>query len=116
MITMTQAAINKALDVLGKQGFPILGLRVSVVGAGCSGFSYSLTSVSEINILDKIYEFEGAVPGGENKKLKVVVDQVSLLYLEGCEIDYLETLEASGFKFNNPNIKSTCRCGSSFSA
>ena len=58
-------------------------------------------------MLDKTYNFEG---------LKVFVDQASLLYLDGAEVDYVETLEGSGFKFNNPNVKSTCGCGSSFSA
>ena len=58
-------------------------------------------------MLDKTYNF------GD---LKVFVDQASLLYLEGAEVDYVETLEGSGFKFNNPNVKSTCGCGSSFSA
>ena len=58
-------------------------------------------------MLDKTYSFEG---------LKVFVDQASLLYLDGAEVDYVESLEGSGFKFNNPNMKSTCGCGSSFSA
>jgi iron-sulfur cluster assembly protein len=53
-----------------------------------------------------VYEFEG---------LKVLVDQMSEMYLDGISIDYIETIEGSGFKFNNPNVKSTCGCGSSFS-
>ena len=58
-------------------------------------------------ILDKTYNF------GD---LRVFIDQASMLYLDGAEVDYVETLEGSGFKFNNPNVKSTCGCGSSFSA
>ncbi len=58
-------------------------------------------------LLDKTYQFDG---------LKVFVDQASLLYLDGAEVDFVESLEGSGFKFNNPNVKSTCGCGSSFSA
>jgi iron-sulfur cluster assembly protein len=58
-------------------------------------------------LLDKIYDFSG---------LKVYVDQASMLYLEGASVDYVETLEGSGFKFNNPNVRNTCGCGSSFSA
>lgn len=116
MVTMTQAAINKVLDILESQDPTVLGLRVSVIGGGCSGFSYSMAFVNEKNSLDKTYILESTTPGGENKKLTVVVDQASLLYLDGIEIDYLETLEGSGFKFNNPNVKSTCGCGSSFSA
>jgi iron-sulfur cluster assembly protein len=57
--------------------------------------------------MDQTYDFGG---------LKVFVDAASLLYLEGCNVDYIETLEGAGFKFNNPNVKSTCGCGSSFSA
>jgi iron-sulfur cluster assembly accessory protein len=62
---------------------------------------------SETSGIDKTFEFDG---------LKVFVDQASLLYLNGAKIDYVETLEASGFKFDNPNAKTTCGCGSSFSA
>jgi iron-sulfur cluster assembly protein len=58
-------------------------------------------------MLDKVYNYEG---------LKVFVDQASLMYLEGAEVDYVESLEGSGFKFSNPNVKSTCGCGSSFNA
>jgi iron-sulfur cluster assembly protein len=58
-------------------------------------------------MLDKTYDFDG---------LKVFVDQASMLYLDGAEVDYVETMEGSGFKFNNPNVKTTCGCGSSFSA
>jgi iron-sulfur cluster assembly protein len=58
-------------------------------------------------LLDKTYNFEG---------LNVFIDQASMLYLDGAEVDYVETLEGSGFKFNNPNVKSTCGCGSSFNA
>ena len=59
------------------------------------------------NMLDKTFTYEG---------LRLFVDQASLLYLDGVEVDYVEGLEGSGFKFNNPNVKSTCGCGSSFSA
>ena len=58
-------------------------------------------------LMDKVYTFDG---------LKVYVDQASLLYLDGARVDYVESLEGSGFKFENPNVKSTCGCGSSFSA
>ncbi|MBI4459012.1 MAG: iron-sulfur cluster assembly accessory protein [Acidobacteria bacterium] len=85
------------------------GLRIGVVGGGCSGFSYSMmfeeNRQDELG-MDKVFEFDG---------LKVFVDQASLLYLDNTEIDYIETLEGSGFKFSNPNVKSTCGCGSSFS-
>lgn len=116
MIKITETAVNKVLGILESQDPPVSGLRVAVVGGGCSGFSYSMVFENSPGLLDKTYEFEGVGSGGEHKKLKVMVDQASLLYLDGVEIDYLETLEGHGFKFNNPNTKSTCGCGSSFSA
>jgi len=81
------------------------GLRIAVVGGGCSGFSYSMSFENSPNILDKTYDSDG---------FKVIVDQASLLYLEGVEVDFVDSLEGSGFKFNNPQVKSTCGCGSSF--
>src|SRR5207244_13149536 len=83
------------------------GLRISVVGGGCSGFSYTMAFENQPNMLDKTYNYDG---------LKVFVDQASLLYLDGAEVDYVESLEGAGFKFNNPHVKSTCGCGSSFQA
>ena len=77
------------------------------MGGGCSGFSYSMAFETSPGMLDKTYNFGG---------LKVFIDQASMLYLDGAEVDYVETLEGSGFKFSNPNAKSTCGCGSSFSA
>lgn len=107
MIQLTQTAVTKVQEILGSQDPKPEGLRISVVGGGCSGFSYSMAFENKPGMLDKIYKFED---------LKVFVDQASLLYLDGAEVDYVETLEGSGFKFNNPNVKSTCGCGSSFNA
>lgn len=107
MISLTPVAAGKVQEILESQEPKPAGLRISVVGGGCSGFSYSMAFENKPGMLDKTYDFEG---------LKVFVDQASLLYLEGAEVDYVETLEGSGFKFNNPNVKSTCGCGSSFSA
>lgn len=80
-------------------------LRVAVVGGGCSGFQYHMAFENQSNDSDNVYDFSG---------LRVLVDQMSEMYLDGVEIDYIETLEGAGFKFNNPNVKSTCGCGSSF--
>jgi iron-sulfur cluster assembly protein len=91
---------------LGATAVPA-GLRISVVGGGCSGFTYSMAFENTPNMLNKTYQFNG---------LKVFIDQASMFYLDGAEVDYVETLEGSGFKFNNPNVKSTCGCGSSFNA
>lgn len=107
MIQLTETAVTKVHEILGQQEPQPAGLRISVVGGGCSGFSYSMAFENAPGFLDKTYDFGG---------LKVFVDQASLLYLDGAEVDYVESLEGSGFKFNNPNVKSTCGCGSSFSA
>lgn len=106
MIQLTETAVGKVNEILGMQDPKPAGLRISVVGGGCSGFSYSMAFENASNMLDKTYNF------GE---LKVFIDQASMLYLDGVEVDYVETLEGSGFKFNNPQVKSTCGCGSSFS-
>lgn len=102
---LTPTAVEKVKEILAKQDPQPLGLRVAVVGGGCSGFSYQMNFENQTNGIDKIFEFDG---------LKVFVDQASLMYLKGTRIDYIETLEGSGFKFENPNVKSTCGCGSSF--
>jgi iron-sulfur cluster assembly protein len=107
MVQITPTAVNKVREILEAQNPKPAGLRLAVVGGGCSGFSYSMAFENKPSMLDKTYDYEG---------LKVYVDQASMLYLEGAEVDYVETLEGSGFKFNNPNVKSTCGCGSSFSA
>ena len=107
MIRLTETAVGKVQEILSSQEPKPAGLRISVVGGGCSGFSYSMQFETSPGMLDKTYDFSG---------LKVFVDQASLLYLDGAEVDYVESLEGSGFKFNNPNTKSTCGCGSSFSA
>ncbi|MDP3954449.1 MAG: iron-sulfur cluster assembly accessory protein [bacterium] len=113
---MTQAAIDKVLELMLTQKDPIpLGLRVSVQGGGCSGFQYRMQFIEKENdklALDKEFLFRDK----NNQELKVLVDQASILYLKNCEIDYVETLESAGFKFNNPDTTSTCGCGSSFSA
>ena len=106
-ITLTATAVKKVKEILEAQDPKPAALRLGVRGGGCSGFSYSMAFEMEKGAMDKEYDFDG---------LKVLVDGVSSMYLDGCEVDYVETLEASGFKFNNPNVKSTCGCGSSFSA
>jgi iron-sulfur cluster assembly protein len=106
MVTLTDTAVTKVKEILDSQEPKPNGLRIAVVGGGCSGFSYSMAFENTPNMLDKTYNY------GD---LKVFIDQASLLYLDGAEVDYVETLEGSGFKFNNPNVKSTCGCGSSFS-
>jgi iron-sulfur cluster assembly protein len=107
MIQLTETAVGKVKEILGAQDPKPEGLRISVVGGGCSGFSYSMAFENSAGLLDKTYNFDG---------LKVFIDQASMLYLDGASVDYVESLEGAGFKFSNPNVKSTCGCGSSFSA
>ncbi len=107
MVSLTPVAVEKVKEILAQQNPHPAGLRVAVVGGGCSGFSYHMAFENQVNEnSDNVYEFEG---------LKIMVDQMSEMYLDGIQIDYIETIEGSGFKFNNPNVKSTCGCGSSFS-
>ncbi len=107
MVTLSDKAVEKVKEIMSSQEPQPAGLRIAVVGGGCSGFSYSMAFENQPNMLDKTYAYDG---------LKVYIDQASMLYLDGAEVDYVETLEGSGFKFNNPHVKSTCGCGSSFQA
>ena len=107
MIQLTPKAVEKVKEILDMQEPKPAGLRIAVVGGGCSGFNYSMAFETSPGMLDKTYSFDG---------LSVYIDQASMLYLDGAEVDYVETVEGSGFKFNNPNVKTTCGCGSSFSA
>jgi iron-sulfur cluster assembly accessory protein len=105
-ITLTPNAIAKVKEIMAQQNPAPAGLRVGVVGGGCSGFSYSMQFENNAGLMDKVFDMDG---------LKVYVDATSVMYLNGCRVDYVETLEGAGFKFENPNVKSTCGCGSSFS-
>src|ERR1700751_3054827 len=105
-VILTENAIAKVKEIMGQQNPAPTGLRVGVVGGGCSGFSYSMSFENGAGLMDKVFDMDG---------LKVYVDATSVMYLNGCRVDYVETLEGAGFKFENPNVKSTCGCGSSFS-
>ena len=105
-LSLTPPAIAKVKEIMAQQDPVPAGLRMGVVGGGCSGFSYSMAFENSAGMMDKVLTFDG---------LKVFVDATSMMYLQGCVVDYVETLEGAGFKFENPNVKSTCGCGSSFS-
>ena len=105
-LSLTDAAIGKVKEIMAQQNPVPAGLRVGVTGGGCSGFQYSMQFENGAGMMDKTFDFDG---------LKVFVDATSLMYLKGVSVDYVETLEGAGFKFENPNVKSTCGCGSSFS-
>jgi iron-sulfur cluster insertion protein len=106
MVHITPVAAAKVNEIREAEGIEAqMALRLRVVGGGCAGFSYDLY-FDEVAEVDREFELTG---------VKVVVDEMSLMYLVGTEIDYVEGLQGAGFKFNNPNVKSTCGCGSSFS-
>ena len=105
MLALTEKAAEKVKEIRTAEGIEeAMALRLRVVGGGCSGFAYDLyfDSVAEA---DKKFDSNG---------VQLVVDQMSLMYLAGTEVDYVEGLHGAGFKFQNPNVKSTCGCGSSF--
>jgi iron-sulfur cluster insertion protein len=106
MITITESAKIKILDLFAEEGNPDLKLRTFVQGGGCSGMSYGFTFDEVMN------EDDFEVPLGD---FKVLVDAMSMQYLQGASIDYKEDLQGSEFKITNPNAQSTCGCGSSFS-
>ena len=105
MITISPSAKVKIQDLLSEENNPNLSLRTFVQGGGCSGFSYGFTFDSEHN------EDDFEVPCGA---WTVLVDSMSMQYLQGAEIDYKEDLLGSSFTIKNPNATTTCGCGSSF--
>ncbi len=106
LVSLTPIAAVKVREIADEEGIEAdLQLRLRVVGGGCSGFSYDLY-FDERTERDFEYKL---------RDIAVIVDQMSLMYLVGTEIDYVEGLMGAGFKFNNPNVKTTCGCGSSFS-
>ena len=105
MITITDAAKSKIIDLLREENNPKVSLRTFVVGGGCSGFNYGFTMDEVMNEDD--FEF----PLDE---FRVLVDAMSMQYLSGAEIDYKEDLQGSSFSIKNPNAQTTCGCGSSF--
>ncbi len=105
-ILFTESAANKVKALVAEEKNPKLKLRVSVDGGGCSGFQYGFAFDENINDDDVVVEKNGAT---------VLVDVTSIQHLNGSEVDYLEGLEGARFVVNNPNAKTTCGCGSSFS-
>lgn len=106
MLRITPGAATKVNEIRDAEGIEAtMALRLRVVGGGCAGFSYDLY-FDEPAEVDRQFEVAG---------VRCIVDEMSLMYLVGTEIDYVEGLQGAGFKFQNPNVKSTCGCGSSFS-
>ncbi len=107
MIDISESAKTKILDLLAEENNPDLKLRTFVQGGGCSGFQYGFTFDEQQNDDD----FE--IPLGSSK---VLVDSMSMTYLQGAMIDYTDDINGSQFTIKNPNATTTCGCGSSFSA
>lgn len=105
-IELTPLAIEKIADILAEENNPALKLRTFVQGGGCSGFQYGFTLDEEANEDDFVIERPG---------LTVLIDAMSMQYLQGSTIDYKEELMGSNFVISNPQAQSTCGCGSSFS-
>lgn len=106
MITITDSAKLKIVDLLAEENNPNLSLRTFVQGGGCSGFSYGFTFDEEKNEDD--FEFDIGL------NFKLLIDSMSMQYLQGAEIDYKDELMGSQFTIKNPNATTTCGCGSSF--
>jgi iron-sulfur cluster assembly protein len=102
-ISLSENAVRKILSLVGDE--VAKGLRVKVVGGGCSGLQYRM-DLDDERTGDKVFERDGA---------KLLVDRKSFLYLNGTELDYAEELMTSGFNLRNPNVMRSCGCGSSFS-
>jgi iron-sulfur cluster assembly accessory protein len=106
LVVLTDKAVEMVKDAMQREGLTGYGIRVGVMGGGCAGFQYSM-------------DFEQAPKDGditvEQGGIKLYVDSMSSMYLQGVTIDYVVGLQGAGFKFNNPNAKNTCGCGSSFS-
>ncbi len=105
MLTLTDAASRKLAEIMSKQAEPVAGLRVFVQKGGCSGYSYGMSLATEVAAADWVGEFGG---------VKVLVDAESAPLLKGVRIDFVESLQGSGFSIENPNAVRSCGCGNSF--
>ncbi len=104
-ISLTPAAAQAVQSLLEKRNLSGYGLRVFISGGGCSGFQYGMALENNFRETDLVAEMHG---------VKIVVDEVSITYLRGANVDYVEDVMGSGFKIENPNAVSSCGCGSSF--
>lgn len=106
MISLSPTATLKVKSLVEQNSVPATGgIRLGVKGGGCSGMSYVMEFAESVRPEDQVFEVEG---------IRLIVDEKSLLYLEGTELDYVEDVMGAGFEFKNPNVKRSCACGSSF--
>ena len=104
-VVLTPTAAEAVRDLLNKRNLENYALRVFISGGGCSGYQYGMALENNIRPTDVCFDYDD---------VKVVVDEVSILYLNGATIDYIDSVMGSGFKIENPNAVSSCGCGSSF--
>ncbi len=107
MITLTDNAVKAIKRLQAQTNRPSMAIRLAVTGGGCAGLSYKVDMADEPQEKDRVFEKDG---------VRVFIDPKSYLYLAGSELDYVESLTQGGFRFNNPNARSACGCGTSFSA
>ena len=105
--SLSDKALEKAKELLAQQSPPKYGLRIGVVAAGCNGFSYKMLWIGddEVDPDDEVFSFSN---------VKVIIDPKSMKYLDGAKLVWGESLMEYGFKFENPNVKDSCGCGTSF--
>ena len=106
-ISVTDEAAGRISELLSEENKSTAGLRVFVQGGGCSGFQYGLMIEESDGDVDQIFASNG---------VKVFVDPISVRYLAGAEVDFVDNLTGGGFTIKNPNAKTTCGCGQSFGA
>jgi len=106
-VTLTPSAADAVRDVIVKKNLDGYALRLFISGGGCSGYQYGLALDNNIRTDDTVVETNG---------IKLIIDEVSIKYLQGATVDYVEGMTSSGFKINNPNAASTCGCGQSFNS
>jgi iron-sulfur cluster assembly protein len=104
-IEISEKAAVRILTLMGEKGTPAGGLRLGVKGGGCSGLNYHVDWAAEPSRFDQVFERDGA---------RLIVDPKSATFLTGTVVDWQQTLMQSGFVFRNPNVKSACSCGESF--
>ena len=105
MVTVSEGAAKKLNSLIEESGFKTPFVRVAVKGGGCSGLSYDLSFDTDQQLSDTL---------AENRGVKILIDNNSLLYLFGTELDFSDGLNGKGFQFINPNASRTCGCGESF--
>lgn len=107
MVTLSENAINAVSRFIATSTGPVAGLRILITGGGCSGFQYGLRLEGNQAIDDTVVDYNS---------FKVLVDPMSMPLLQGVKIDFVNSLDGTGFKFDNPNARARCACGQSFSA